>query len=198
MMIVITGGIGAGKSAVLAAFRSLGAHCADADDLAHQLYAPGTPLLEEILAHFGEAGELRNPDGSLNRAALAKRVFADAEALSWLNQAVHPCVRAEFARLEKLAFPEPLFAAIPLWYESGWPTAAEPTKVIAVWCPPETQRERLRMRGWDDAEIQRRLHAQLSMDEKRRRADYVIETTGSLAELREKCAVLLKTLAEGV
>lgn len=189
-MIVITGGIGCGKSAVLANFREMGAHCADADDIAHALYEPGTPAIAAIAEHFGR--ELILEDGRLNRPALAKIVFAQPEALKWLDNLLHPLIRAEFARLEAEAAPEPLFAAIPLWYESGW--AVPGTKVIAVWCTPEMQLERLRKRGWDDEEIKRRLASQISMDEKRDRADYVIETTGTLEELRDKCGKMLSKL----
>ncbi len=189
-MIVITGGIGCGKSAVLANFRALGAHCADADDIAHGLYDPGTETLQAILRHFGD--DLRLPDGSLNRPELGRRVFGHPEELAWLNDFLHPKIRAELARLDEEAAPEPFFAAIPLWYETGW--TIPDTKVIAVWCTPEMQLERLRKRGWDDGEIQRRLASQLSMDEKRDRADYVIETTGTLEELHEKCVVLLQKL----
>lgn len=189
-MIVITGGIGCGKSAVLANFRALGAHCADADDIAHALYAPGTNPLQDILQHFGS--DLLLPDGSLNRPELGRRVFGHPKELVWLNDLLHPLIRAELSRLDRAAAPEPFFAAIPLWYETGW--SMPRTKVIAVWCTPEMQRERLRKRGWDDDEIRRRLTAQLSIDEKRDRADYVIETMGTLEELREKCAVLLQRL----
>lgn len=189
-MIVITGGIGCGKSAVLANFQEMGAHCADADEIAHNLYKPGMPALAAITEHFGS--ELILDDGTLNRPALANIVFAQPEELKWLDNLLHPMIRAEFARLDAEAAPEPLFAAIPLWYESGW---AEPEiKVIAVWCTPEMQLDRLRKRGWNDVEIRRRLASQISMDEKRDRADYVIETTGTLDELREKCGRMLSEL----
>lgn len=189
-MIVITGGIGCGKSAVLANFREMGAHCADADDIAHSLYEPGTVALDAIAKHFGKG--LIQEDGRLDRPALAKVVFSCPEALQWLDNLLHPLIREELSRLEQAAAPQPFFAAIPLWYEAGW--AIPGTKVIAVWCTHEMQMERLRARGWDDGEISRRIASQLSMDEKRNRADYVIETTGTLDELRDKCRKLLSEL----
>ncbi|MGN0866241.1 MAG: dephospho-CoA kinase [Oligosphaeraceae bacterium] len=189
-MIVITGGIGAGKSTALRLFQELGARCADADQVAHRLYAPGTPLLAAIAQCFGQ--EILTPEGALDRPRLARRVFALPQALRQLNQLTHPAIRQELARQEALAAPRPLFAAIPLWYESGWHRPRIP--VIAVWCPPETQFLRLRERGWSPEEIRARLASQLSLEEKRRRADYVLETTGTLEELQEKCRLLLQRL----
>ncbi len=189
-MIVITGGIGTGKSTALRLFQEWGAHGADADQVAHQLYAPGTPLLAAIAQAFGQ--DLLTPEGALNRPRLAQRVFSHPLALQQLNQLTHPLIRQELSRLEALAAPRPLFAAIPLWYESGWHQPHIP--VIALWCPPETQFLRLRQRGWSPEEIRARLASQLSLEEKRRRADYVLETTGTLEELREKCRLLLQRL----
>lgn len=189
-MIVITGGIGAGKSTALRLFQELGAHCADADQVAHQLYAPGTPLLAAIAQCFGQ--DMLTPEGALDRPRLARRVFGQPQALRQLNQLTHPAIREELSRREAQAAPRPLFAAIPLWYESGWHQPRIP--VIAVWCSPETQFSRLRERGWSPEEIRARLATQLSLEEKRRRADYVLETTGTLEELREKCQQLLLRL----
>ena len=192
-MIVITGGIGAGKSTALRQFQELGAHCADADEVAHRLYAPGTPLLQDIARLFGQ--EMLKEDGSLDRPRLARRVFARPEDLQRLNGATHPAIRRELSRLESLAAPRPLFAAIPLWHESGWAMPAIP--VIAVWCPPELQWQRLRQRGWSPQEIAVRLQSQHSLEEKRRRADYVLETTGTLEDLRRQCLALLQKLDPG-
>lgn len=187
-MIVITGGIGCGKSAVLSNFRSLGASCADADDIAHALYEPGAPAFQAIVARFGK--DVILADGTLDRREIGRRVFGHPEELAWLDNLLHPLIREELSRLDAQASPAPFFAAIPLWYESGW--SSPETKVIAVWCTPEMQHERLLGRGWDEGEIQRRLASQLSMDEKRDRADYVIQTTGTLEELREKCQKALE------
>ncbi len=188
-LIVITGGIGAGKSTVLKCLEKLGAQCVDADVLAHRLYEPGTPLLAEILEHFGSG--LKKEDGSLDRRMLGQKIFADPRERQWLEQRMHPAIRESLDRLEKAAAPRPLFAAIPLWYESGWHRMRPAQAVVAVCCPPEIQRHRLLQRGWTQKEIQHRLDAQLPMEEKRRRADVVIDTTGSLDELQERCSKLL-------
>jgi dephospho-CoA kinase len=188
-LIVITGGIGAGKSTVLKCLEKLGAKCVDTDVLAHQLYEPGTPLLAEILAHFGD--DLKKEDGSLDRRLLGRKIFADPRERQWLEQRMHPAIRESLGLQEKAAEPQPLFAAIPLWFESGWYRVRPAQAVVAVCCPPEIQWHRLLQRGWTPTEIRHRLDAQLPMEEKRRRADVVIDTTGSLDELQDKCSRLL-------
>ena len=191
-MIVVTGGIGAGKSTVLKLLREMGAICADADEISREICRKGTPALAEIARHFGS--DVLTDDGELNRPALARFVFSNPNELAWLNALLHPMILAELERLDRQAAPQPLFAAIPLWHEAKWRPASGVKAVVAVWCTPEMQLERLRGRGWDDEEIRRRTATQISMDEKRRNADYVLETTGTIQELREKCQGLLQLL----
>lgn len=181
--VIITGGIGTGKSTVLAAFAKLGAHCLDADEVAHELYTPAGPAWKSIVNHFGDAVLLE--DGTLNRAAIAARVFREPKELSWLNGLLHPLIRERMLEEATRIEPSPLFVAVPLWYEVGW--QMPDVKVIATWCSAEQQMERLRKRGWDDAEIERRLRQQLSRDEKLNRADFGILTIGSLELLQEQC-----------
>lgn len=185
-LVVITGGIGAGKSTVLKCFESLGAQTIDADDAVHRLYTPGSPTVAAVAAHFGS--EVVAPDGSLDRKALAQRVFGAPLELAWLNALIHPRVRMLIEAAAGALDPEPLFAAVPLWYECGWDkTPAVPAKVVAVWCDPDTQMTRLRQRGWSDAEIARRIKCQLPMDEKLNRADFGIINNGSLERMEEQC-----------
>jgi len=183
-LVVITGGIGAGKSTVLAKFRALGHACVDADDIAHSLYTPDGEATAAIARHFG--AEVLSADGTPDRKRLAAKVFGNDAELQWLNGLVHPLVRKRIDEAARAAAPKPLFAAIPLWYESGW--QIEGTTVVAVWCSRETQLERLRQRGWSDDEIARRLATQLSMDEKYARADYGIVTDCSWERLEAQCA----------
>ena len=181
--VVITGGIGTGKSTVLAAFAKLGAHCLDTDEAAHALYAPGGPALQPIAEHFGDA--VRLPDGTLDRKAVAARVFRDPAELAWLNALLHPMIRERMCAEAARVAPAPLFVAVPLWYEVGW-TLPE-VRVVATWCSEEQQLRRLRQRGWDDAEIESRIHSQLSRDEKLNRADFGVLTIGSMKLLQEQC-----------
>ncbi len=192
-LIVITGGIGAGKSTVLAKLKALGHACVDADDIAHGLYTPDGEATVAIARHFG--AEILSADGTPNRRLLAAKVFGNETELAWLNGLVHPLVRKRIDEAARAVASKPLFAAIPLWYESGW--QMEGTTVIAVWCSRETQLARLRQRGWSDDEIARRLATQLSMDEKYARADYGIVTDCSLERLEEQVAEVARRVTEG-
>lgn len=189
-LIVITGGIGTGKSTVLDAFAKLGAHCLDTDEVAHALYAPGAPAWQPIREHFGE--EVVQEDGTLNRRALAAQVFRKPEELAWLNALIHPLIQQQMMEEEAMVAPLPLFAAVPLWYEIGWELPQ--TKVVATWCTETQQRERLRGRGWDDDEINRRIASQLSRDEKLNRADFGILTIASLEILQRQCDIIYNML----
>lgn len=181
--VIITGGIGTGKSTVLAAFAQLGAHCLDTDEVAHALYAPDGPAYLLIAEHFGK--EVLLQDGSLNRKAIADRVFRHPAELAWLNGLLHPMIRERMQTEAERVAPEPLFVAVPLWYESDWKLPN--VRVVATWCTDEQQKQRLHKRGWDDAEIERRIKAQLPKDDKLNRADYGVLTIGSLELLQEQC-----------
>ena len=189
-LVVITGGIGTGKSTVLAAFARLGANCLDTDEVAHRLYEPGQPAWLPIREHFG--ADVIRPDGTLDRAAVAKRVFRKPDELAWLNALMHPLIQRQMMNQEEKAAPEPLFAAVPLWYEIGWSLPA--VRVVATWCQPEQHRLRLRERGWDDDEIDRRLASQISPDEKLRRADFAILTIDTKQILEKQCEIIYKLL----
>ena len=189
-LVVITGGIGTGKSTVLAAFAKLGANCLDTDEVAHRLYEPGQPAWQPIREHFG--ADVIRPDGTLDRTAVAARVFRNPDELAWLNALMHPLIQRQMLAQEEMAAPEPLFAAVPLWYEIGWSLPG--VRVIATWCKPEQQRQRLRNRGWDDGEIDRRLASQLPPDEKLRRADFAILTIDTVQKLERQCEIIYKLL----
>lgn len=193
-MIVITGGIGAGKSTVLKELAASGASCADADEVVHGLYRPGTPLLAQIVQHFGE--EILTSDGALDRPRLGRLIFNNPQEVAWLNQQIHPLVQGELQRLDQESQGK-LYAAIPLWYECGWGEKASPmaqTPVVAVWCSAATQHQRLLARGWTDEDIAARLANQLSMDEKAGRANYVIISDCTMEEMRRQIAQLRNVL----
>ena len=189
-LVVITGGIGAGKTTIMKRLASMGAHCIDADDVAHSLYEPRGTLVNVLAEHFGP--EILDAEGCLDRKALAARVFGNDAELKWLNGITHPAIRQRIAEAAEAVAPEPLFAAIPLWYECGW--ASPDVPVIATWCSASTQLERLRLRGWSDSEIQRRIASQVPMDEKFARADYGIVTDCSWERLDEQCAEIYRTI----
>ncbi|NLZ64270.1 MAG: dephospho-CoA kinase [Lentisphaerae bacterium] len=188
-LIAITGGIGAGKSAVAARFQTLGAEVLDADHLAHGLYQPASPAWQAMLHRWGQ--DILSPDSTIDRQKVAAIVFSSHEELLWLNNLLHPQLK-EILRQRTAAASGLLFCAIPLLFESGWQDEA--ATVIAVWCDSDTQRERLLARGWSLAQIQARLEKQLSMDEKLLRSDYGIISSCSWQNLFLQCDYLYRLL----
>lgn len=189
----LTGGIGCGKSAVAAALAERGARVIDADVLAREAVAPGSPALAAIRARFGPA--VFAPDGSLDRAALGRLVFQDTEARRALNAIVHPEVarlaRARMEALEQEGAPVIVYD-VPLLYENGLDRALG--AVIVVTAPPEVQRARIRARdGLPDAEIEARIAAQMPLEEKVRRATWIIDNGGTLEETRAQVEALWRS-----
>ena len=181
----LTGGIGAGKSVVAMMFAQLGADVIDADRLARDMVQPGQPALEEIATAFGP--DILLPDGRLNRSKLAGIIFADAAARAKLNAITHPRIRermdAEIAA--RGSGPGVLVVDIPLLYENDRTHSVD--KVIVVWVDPQTQLRRLNERdGLSAEEAGKRIAAQMPLDEKRARADHVIDNTGSLESTRRQ------------
>ncbi len=189
VLVGITGGIGAGKSTVLAIMARLGFPVLDADEAVHRLYESDSELVARLVERWG-AGVL-DAGGALDRRAVAERVFQNPGERRWLNRIVHPRVRArirEFAEQSRGL----CFCGVPLLYEVGWEQDFD--RVAAVWCDPETQWRRLRRRGWSPAEIRRRIASQLSMDAKLERADFGIVNTGPRRLLEQQCARIARRL----
>lgn len=175
LRIALTGGIATGKSYCLARFAGLGVPTIDADVLAREAVAPGTEGLAAIARKFGP--EVLNPDGSLNRAALAARVFSDAYARQDLEDIIHPQV---YQRIDKWFSEQAAglaIADVPLLYETG--RQGDFDAVIVAACPAELQLERLLARGMTADEAELRLAAQLPIRQKVEQADHVIDTSGS-------------------
>jgi dephospho-CoA kinase len=194
LRVALTGGIATGKSHVLEQFRRQGVPCLDADVLVHGVEAPGTEATQAIVARFGDA--VLAADGSVDRAKLAPIVFADAAARTDLEAIVHPAVyRAIAAGLRAFELTEhPRLAVvdIPLLFETG--RASDFDAVVATVCRPETQMTRLIARGMSESEARQRLAAQLPAEEKARRADYAIDTSGSYDETDAQVARILVEL----
>jgi dephospho-CoA kinase len=172
--IALTGGIGAGKSLVAQYFSELGARVVDADQLARVAIERGSDGFAEVLLRFGES-ILR--DGDIDRKALAEIVFADASARADLEAIIHPRVRELFNNVvADLAPDETLIYEIPLLVESN--SAANFDLVITVEADLEIRKERLRKRGMFISEIERRIAAQASREERQAQADHVIINDG--------------------
>lgn len=176
----LTGGIATGKSHCLSRFAALGVPVIDADLLARDAVAPGSPGLAQVRARFGPSVMLA--DGSLDRAALAAIVFSDPAARADLESIVHPEV---YRRISEWFANQPAgtrlaIADIPLLFETGHEHDFD--AVIVCACDPDEQQRRLMERdGLSAAEAEARLAAQWPILEKVRRADYVIRTDGTFA-----------------
>lgn len=186
--IALTGGIASGKSAVADLLAERGAIIIDADVLAREVVEPGTPGLDAIETRFG-AGVL-TPDGTLDRAALGRIVFADPDARADLESITHPAIR-ERAEWLRAAAPSGavVIDVIPLLVEAG--LAGRFDTVVVVDTDEETQLARLRARnGLSREDALARLDAQASRGRRLAAADLVVENTGDLDALRRRVAVL--------
>ncbi len=186
----LTGGIASGKSAVAAMLREIGFAVLDADSLAHRLIERGEPAHDEILREFGPA--ITDASGRINRAQLANVVFADRAKLDRLNAIVHPRVAdvvfRQFNEWERNGVRDAAFVEAALLIEAGLDKKLD--GLIVAWCKPEQQLERLVARGLTEAEVRRRIAAQLSVEEKLRHATEKIDCSGSLEETRRQVAAL--------
>ena len=179
----LTGGIGSGKSAVSALLVQHGAALIDADRIAREVVAKGTPGLAAVVEAFG--ADLLRPDGELNREALGRIVFSDAQALARLNAIVHPRVGEQTAREQaaaEAAGARILVFDVPLLVENGLQSLYDVVVVVAA--QPETQLDRLtRLRGMTEADARARIAAQAPLADKVAAATYVIENDGPISAL---------------
>ena len=191
----LTGNIGSGKTTVGRMLSTRGIPVVDADQVAREVVEPGRPALREIASRF--PGALL-PDGSLDRKALAARVFADPADREALNRIVHPRIAEEVAgRMAALAAAGEKIAVYEaaLIVENGLQQGLD--GLIVVSAPPETQIARLRLReGMSEGEARARIASQLTQAEKARHATVVIDNSGSEAELWEKVKSLVSRLRQ--
>jgi dephospho-CoA kinase len=182
LVVGLTGGIGSGKSTVSALLAAKGAVVVDADAVVHELQRPGTAVFEAMVDRFGNG--IVAADGSLDRSAVADIVFNDPDALADLNGIVHPAVGAEIVRrMDELSTTDAVVVLdVPLMVESarGYPVAG----LIVVDVDPEVAVRRLvEQRGMREDDARARIARQASREERRARADVVIENSGSLDDL---------------
>jgi dephospho-CoA kinase len=192
MRVGLTGGVASGKSAVSAILARLGGVVVDADLLAREVVAAGTPGLDEVVAAFGTV--VLAPDGSLDRPALAAVVFGDAAARARLEAIIHPRVRARAAQIEAGAPPGTVVVHdIPLLTETG--QAASFDAVVVVDVPVEVQRDRLvRLRGMTPADADARIAAQATRQQRRAVATHLIDNTGTLEDLERRVRAVWEKL----
>ncbi|MET7293939.1 dephospho-CoA kinase [Streptomyces griseoloalbus] len=188
----LTGGIGAGKSEVSRLLVECGAVLIDADRIAREVVAPGTPGLAAVVDAFGE--EVLTADGGLDRPRLGSVVFADPEKLAVLNSIVHPLVGARSRELEKAAAEDAVVIHdVPLLTENGLAPLYD--LVIVVDARPETQLDRLvGRRGMSEEDARARMAAQATREQRREIADIVIDNDVPLDELEQRVKEVWATL----
>ncbi|OME24869.1 dephospho-CoA kinase [Paenibacillus odorifer] len=190
MIIGLTGGIASGKSTVSALLVNKGARLVDADVIAREVMLPGHKVLAAAAKQFGK--EILFSDGTLNRAKLGEIVFQDPVALQTLNNLTHPAIRQEIKnRMYSMEQEEPkrlIIVDIPLLFESGLETLFH--EIVVVYVPREVQITRLMERNrLSLEEAEARLNAQMDIEQKRNKADYIIDNSGDLAYTEQQVAV---------
>jgi len=179
--IALTGSIATGKSSVAAWLAAQGFHIIDADKVAHRIL---DEQHQAIAAMFGSA---LVKEGKVDRKALGAIVFSDSAKREKLEALLHPLIYDEIERLSEKQdqFKKPYFIDIPLFFENErYPIK----RSLVVYTPKEQQLERLIQRdGYSEEEAHKRINAQLPVEEKRKRATYVIDNSGTLTQLEKEC-----------
>lgn len=194
LKVALTGGIATGKSYVLARLRDRGIPAIDADEVVHEALGAGTPTTKAIALQFGSA--LLKPDGGIDRALLAARVFSNPETRRQIEAIVHPVVyqaiRTWFDTLDR-----PMaVASIPLLYETQRENDFD--VVVVTVCPPDVQLRRVIDRDrMPEADARQRIAAQMPAEEKAARGDFVIRTGGTMPETDSQIDELLVALRKG-
>lgn len=191
----LTGGIGSGKSAVASRLADLGAAVVDADAVAREVVAVGTPGLASVVAAFGPG--VLAADGSLDRPALGRIVFAEVEARRRLEAITHPLIGARSGEL--IAAAQASGAAVlvhdvPLLVESG--LAGSFDAVVVVEAPLALRLARLRARGLTEDEVRSRIASQATDEQRRAVATHLVDNSGSLEELGRQVELLWHRLGQ--
>jgi dephospho-CoA kinase len=184
LLVGLTGGIGSGKSTVSAMLADRGAVIIDADVIAREVVEPGQPAYAKVVERFGPT--VVGDDGRLDRPAIAAIVFNDGDALKDLEAITHPAVGARMTELmaAEADTDHVVVLDVPLLVEKGTYTTAG---TIVVDVEPEVAVRRLvEQRGMDEADVRRRMAAQVSREERLAKADFVVSNDGSLDDLRVK------------
>lgn len=199
-IVILTGGIGCGKSAVAKEFESLGVPVVDADALSHELTAPGGDAMRAIRETFGQA--MLTPEGGLNRTAMRQEVFHNPASRARLEALLHPMIQ-ERARAALASAPGPYaLYVVPLWLEKYGPRGSQracatiqPQAIVVVDCSEEAQIQRVSARsGLSQNEVQAIMSTQASRQERLLLADHVIDNQGPKEQLKENVAALHRIL----
>jgi dephospho-CoA kinase len=182
LLVGLTGGIGAGKSTVAELLAARGAVIVDADQVARAVVEPGQPALKKLVERFGES--ILDPEGRLERGALAKLVFGDDEARHDLEAITHPAINDEFSRRVVEAPTDAIVVLdVPLLAESEQARKRPYQTVIVVEAPRNVRLERLEARGVDRVDAEARMAAQAGDEERRKIATHVVDNARDRADL---------------
>ena len=185
-VIGITGGVGAGKSAILKYLTAIsGVRVVEADEVGHLLMEPGMECFEKIRAHFGE--RVLTPDGQLDRAAVAKIVFADKKELDWQNELMHPAIknwiRREIEKERQQGACALFVVEAALLIEDHYEEICD--ELWYVYVEDSIRRKRLKYaRGYEDCKVDQIFEAQLPKDLFMRHCDRVIDNSGQFEETK--------------
>ncbi len=191
-IIVLTGGIATGKTAVAQMLEELGAYIVDTDHIAHEIVKPNSDTLKKIKEVWGN--KVINKDGTLNRKALGKIIFSSKKDRKILNSIMHPKIREVMQNQIKNAPKKVVVVVIPLFFETSTPIKYD--EVWLVYCPESMQIERLIKRdGITPKDAKMRIKAQIPIEEKVKRADKIIDNSNSLEDTRKIVESLWKDLS---
>jgi dephospho-CoA kinase len=195
LIVALTGGIATGKSIVAEVLGNLGCYVQHADRIAHQLIEPGRPAWKKIVDHFGK--DILNENQTINRTRLGEVIFAKRKERHFLNTLLHPLVmetKKEVIRSLREAGQHKIFVSeAALTLEAGF--AALYDKIVVVYCPQEVQIKRLMERdGISRQQALKKIRTQMSSEDKAKQADYLIDSSGSLAHTVEQAERVFRNL----
>jgi len=195
LIVALTGGIASGKSVAAQVLEELGCAIHHADKIAHELMEPEKPAWKKIVAHFGQ--EILNKDNTINRTQLGTIVFSDEKKRRFLNRIIHPLVfekkRETIDILEKEGRYKIFISEAALTIEAGFADFFD--KIIMVYCREDIQIKRLMERDQiSHPEAMKKIKSQMNPREKMKRADYTIDTSGSLGSTVEQTERVYRNL----
>ena len=195
LTVALTGGIATGKSVVAKILAEGGCYVQSADRVAHDLIKPGRPAWKQIVSHFGT--HILNPDETVNRPLLGKIIFSSEAARLFLNRLLHPLVQRRRSqvvrRLEREGTHKIFVSEAALTVESGFAPSFD--RIVVVYCPRRIQVDRLMKRdSISRREAWTRIRSQMPVEEKIKFADYLIDTSGRLAETVDQVRRLHRSL----
>jgi len=191
----LTGGIATGKSVIAMVLEELGCYIFHADKEAHCLMEPGKAAYKKIVRHFGKS--ILNEDKTINRPKLGKRVFSDKKQRQFLNSLIHPAVHRQriqlINKLEKEKKYKIFISEAALTIEAGFAYFFD--KIIVVYCGKDIQIRRLMERdGISEAEARKKISSQKPLEEKKKYADYLIDTSGDISSAVEQAEKTYRNL----